>query len=177
AEAVDDRQNSWKSRVDGRDLRVRLGAEIGGRPGKQLRFRDHLGVDLEPDHGFPRSRAALDHRPPPATKLGKYRNCAALSSTSPTRNTVSSSKARPMICKPSGSPSPESPTGTAIAGTPARLAGTVKTSFKYIAIGSSVFSPMAKAADGAVGVRMQSTRSNAVAKSRAIKVRTRCAFR
>ena len=94
-----------------------------------------------------------------------------------TRNTVSSSKARPVICRPSGNPSVESPAGTEIAGTPARLAGTVKTSFKYIAIGSSVFSPIAKAAEGVVGVRMQSTRSNAVAKSRAIKVRTRNAFR
>ena len=82
-----------------------------------------------------------------------------------------------MICRPSGSPSPESPAGTEIAGTPARLAGTVKTSFKYIAIGSSVFSPMAKAADGAVGVRMQSTLSKAVTKSRVISVRTRCAFK
>jgi hypothetical protein len=36
---------------------------------------------------------------------------------------------------------------------------------------------MAKAADGAVGVRIQSTRSKAVTKSRVIKVRTRCAFK
>ena len=82
-----------------------------------------------------------------------------------------------MICRPSGSPSAESPAGTEIAGNPARLAGTVNTSFRYIAIGSSLCSPMAKAAEGAVGASRQSTRSKAAAKSWAISARTRCAFR
>ena len=70
-----------------------------------------------------------------------------------------------------------SPAGTEIAGRPARLAGTVKTSFRYMAMGSSIFSPMAKAAKGAVGVSTASTLANAVSKSRAIRVRTFCAFR
>ena len=42
-------------------------------------------------------------------------------------------------------------------GTPAMLAGTVNTSFKYIAIGSSIFSPCANAPVGAVGVSNAST--------------------
>ena len=63
-----------------------------------------------------------------------------------------------------------------IAGSPARLVGTVNTSFKYMAMGSLVFSPMAKAALGAVGVRMASTFSNAFLKSCAMSQRTRCAF-
>ena len=44
-------------------------------------------------------------------------------------------------------------------------------------MGSSIFSPMAKAANGAVGVSTASTVSNAASKSRAISVRTFCAFR
>ena len=58
---VDDRQHARKSGVDRRDLGVGLGAEIGRRPGEQLGLRDHLGVDLEPDHRFPLPGAPLDH--------------------------------------------------------------------------------------------------------------------
>src|SRR5215471_10934576 len=139
AKTVDDRQHPRKRGIDRRDLGVWFGTKIGRRPGKQFGFRDHLSVDLEPDHRFPFPAAALDHDRPPATKPGKCRNCAARSTTSAARSTVSSSKARPVICRPSGSPSPESPAGTETAGTPARFAGTVKTSFRYIAIGSSLF--------------------------------------
>ena len=39
-------------------------------------------------------------------------------------------------------------------GNPARFTGTVSTSFKYIEIGSSTFSPIANAEDGVVGVRI-----------------------
>ena len=47
-----------------------------------------------------------------------------------------------MNCRPTGSPPESSPHGTLIAGTPARLAGIVKTSDRYIASGSSARSPM-----------------------------------
>jgi len=57
-------------------------------------------------------------------------------------------------------------------GSPARLAGTVNTSLRYMAMGSSILSPMAKAAEGAVGVNSRSTSRKAVWKSRAISVRT-----
>src|SRR5690348_11993800 len=117
------------------------------------------------------------HRADPAMNCGFAVNSAARSMTSPARSTVASSKARPMICNPKGRPSPERPAGTEIAGKPARLTGTVNTSFKYMAMGSSIFSPTAKAADGAVGVSITSQRLNASAKSRAMSVRTRCAFK
>ena len=65
AKPVDHRQHARESGVDRRDLGVRLGAEIGRRPRKQLGLRDHLGVDLEPDHGLPRPSAAVDHDPVP----------------------------------------------------------------------------------------------------------------
>ena len=48
------------------------------------------------------------------------------------------------------------PEGTEIAGKPARLAGTVNTSFKYISIGLVCFSPIGKATFGVVGVKIKS---------------------
>ena len=60
-------------------------------------------------------------------------------------------------------------------GMPARFAGTVKTSFRYIATGSSCFSPAAKAAEGVAGVTIASTPAKASSKSRLIRARTRCA--
>ncbi len=56
---VDDRQHPREGGVDRRDLGIGLGAKIGCRPGEQLGLRDHLGMDLEPDHRFPLSGAAL----------------------------------------------------------------------------------------------------------------------
>src|SRR3546814_266862 len=86
---------------------------------------------------------------------------ARSSIASPAFSTPCSSNALPIICKPSGSPSRFSAAGTDIAGSPARLAGTANTSFKYIASGSAVFSPSPNAADGAVGARdRKSTRQN-----------------
>jgi len=52
---------------------------------------------------------------------------------------------------PIGSPVESRPLGTLIAGTPARFAGIVKMSFRYIAIGSSTFAPMRNAVVGDVG--------------------------
>ena len=46
-----------------------------------------------------------------------------------------------MIWRPSGRPWSSRPAGTEMAGRPARLAGTAKTSFRYMAIGSALFSP------------------------------------
>ena len=56
-----------------------------------------------------------------------------------------------MSWRPTGSPSAK-PQGTEIPGLPARFAGTVNTSARYISSGSSVFSPKRKAGDGVVGV-------------------------
>jgi len=66
--------------------------------------------------------------------------------------------------------------GIEIAGMPARLIGTVKKSFRYIASGSSVFSPSPKATEGEVGVTTKSTLPKAASKSSAIRVRTFCAW-
>ncbi len=67
--------------------------------------------------------------------------------------------------------------GTDNPGMPARLAVTVKMSARYMASGSSAFSPSRNAGVGVVGVTIASTSANASSKSRAINVRTRCAFR
>ena len=83
---------------------------------------------------------------------------AASSITCPAANSVSSSKARPMSCRPSGRPCASRPAGTAMPGRPAMFTVTVKMSFRYISTGSAApFSPIAKAADGVAGVRIAST--------------------
>ena len=82
-----------------------------------------------------------------------------------------------MSWSPSGVPSDDSPAGTLRPGSPAMFTVTVKISFRYISTGSPDFSPIAKAGPGVVGVRIASTSSNAVSKSRLIRLRTFCAFR
>ena len=64
--------------------------------------------------------------------------------------------AAPISWSANGRPVEDRPAGTAMPGRPAMLTVTVKTSFRYISIGSDEpFSPMPKAADGVAGVRMQ----------------------
>jgi hypothetical protein len=60
-----------------------------------------------------------------------------------------------------GRPVESSPLGTLIAGVPARFAGIVKMSFRYIAMGSSTFAPIGNAVVGEVGDTSTSNRSNA----------------
>ena len=67
------------------------------------------------------------------------------------RSTVASSNWRPVSCRPSGKRSALNPQATLIAGSPARLALTVKMSARYICSGSSVRSPSLNAAVGLVG--------------------------
>ena len=54
--------------------------------------------------------------------------------------------------------------------------GIVSTSARYIATGSAVFAPSSNATVGDVGLSSTSKRSNAAANSRAITVRTFCAW-
>ena len=68
-----------------------------------------------------------------------------------------------MSWSPTGSPASSTPHGTLIAGTPARFAGIVKMSFRYIAIGSSAFAPIGNAVVGDVGDTSTSNASNAAA--------------
>ena len=70
----------------------------------------------------------------------------------------------PIIWSPRGSLFLK-PIGIDIAGRPARFVLTVKTSDRYIAIGSLVFSPNLKAQSGAVGPKIKSTSLNAAANS------------
>ena len=78
-----------------------------------------------------------------------------------------------MICSPTGRPSSgASPIGRLSPGTPARFAGIVVRSFRYIASGSSMRSPIRNAVVGAAGLTSTSAFSKAEAKSRWISVRT-----
>ena len=77
---------------------------------------------------------------------------------------------------PTGRPSSSArPEGIEMPGTPARFAGIVVTSLRYICIGSSIFSPRRNAVVGADGVAMTSTEANAASKSCWMSVRTFCA--
>ncbi len=75
-----------------------------------------------------------------------------------------------------GSPLEENPAGTEIPGIPAILAERVKISLKYMVNGSSLFSPILKAGDGATGDKIKSQVSKALEKSSMISVRTWDAF-
>src|SRR5579872_3302468 len=178
--AVDHRQHAGERRVDEADLRIGRRAKIRRRAGEQLGLADDVRVDFQADHHFPRASAAFDriaHGAAPALICGSASKAAARSNAAPTASTVSSSNGLPITCNPSGKPLASSPAGTDMPGTPAMLAGTVNTSFKYILIGSSMLSPWANAADGAVGVTNASTLENTSVKSRRINARTFCARR
>src|SRR6185312_187683 len=121
--------------------------------------------DLEADHRFPGHQ-----RTSAAASTADSRAAAALS-------ILASAKFGAMSWAPSGKPS-DRPTGKLTAGRPARLTGQTKMSARYIATGSSVFSPALKAGVGVVGVSRRSTPLAKVRrKSSAISDRTRWAFR
>src|SRR3954451_15062640 len=73
-------------------------------------------------------------------------NAAACSSAAAAFSIVTSSKARPISCRPSGRPSLSAPAGTEMPGRPAIEAGMVNMSLRYMVTGSSIFSPAANAA-------------------------------
>src|SRR5690606_38984680 len=159
--AVDDRQHARHGGVHKAHLRVRLRAEGGGRAREQLGVGDDLRMDLHADHHLPvTGRAAnaigfgLAHFTHHFSGLAE--NWAACSITWPAFSMVSSSSLRPIRCRPSGNPFASTPAGTESAGRPAMEAGTVNTSFRYIASGSSALEPNANAALGVVGVRITS---------------------
>ena len=60
AAAVEHRQHAGEGGVDQAHLGIRLGAEVGGGTGEQLRLGDDLGVHFEPDHHFPVAGVAVD---------------------------------------------------------------------------------------------------------------------
>ena len=68
------------------------------------------------------------------------------------------------------------PAGIDIAGIPAKFTGTVNMSFKYIDIGSLVFSPTLKAELGVEGVNIASMLEKHLSKSFFINFLTFCAL-
>jgi len=82
----------------------------------------------------------------------------------------------PINWIPIGNPLVSKPQGILIAGRPAKLAGTVNRSDKYIESGSLTKSPFKKAVVGQVGVNKTSTFLKALSKSYLISVLTFCAF-
>src|SRR3546814_13661488 len=66
---------------------------------------------------------------------------ARSSNANPAFSPPCSSSGWPMLWRPSGRPKEARPAGPAIAGRPARLAGTAQTAFSYMAMGASDLSP------------------------------------
>src|SRR6185503_20024041 len=100
---------------------------------------------------------------------------SARSSTYAAANICRSSKCDARNCPPTGSPSTR-PIGNDIVGTPARFAVHVKMSLRYISYGSD-FAPSGNAGVGVVGVNNKCTpEAKTLAKSRAMRARTCCAF-
>src|SRR5579864_533950 len=135
------------------------------------------------EHARPHAEDALDrgdevgrwifesHR----SRSGTTSNAIACSSACPTRKSAFSENCGPISCNPTGRPS-ERPHGMFSPGSPAMHEGMVRRSDAYIASGSAVRPPSSKATVGDVGVTSTSKRSNASACSRAITVRTFCAW-
>jgi len=112
---------------------------------------------------------------------GRFTPPTLRSTSAAKENKRSSAKAGPSSCRPTGSAGRSAVAGVGRHGTlspamPAKLAGRVKTSARYMARGLSTFSPRRKAGVGLVGTAIASTDSKAWSKSRLISVRTRCAF-
>src|SRR5262249_31578615 len=77
----------------------------------------------------------------------------------------------PRSCTALGRRRALSPTGTVSPGMPARLAPMVKMSLRYMASGSSTFSPSLNASVGAAGSNITSQRANASSYSLRMRVR------
>src|SRR5207248_2065235 len=136
-----------------------------------------LRVDLEPDDRLvasgSRSRFGLRRRfrsgPRRAHVLSPPFAIGGTPSGSPlffsqvlaTRSSVPSSKGFPTSWRPMGRPERVLPEGKDSAGAPASEAGIEKMSFRYIASGSSTFSPSLKGGVGVVGRRSASARVSA----------------
>ena len=81
-------------------------------------------------------------RAPHRRRCGRARPRNPASKAAATRYICSSPRAGPMICRPTGRPVSDAiPLGTLIAGMPASEPGMVARSLRYMAIGSSTFSP------------------------------------
>src|ERR1039458_6630363 len=156
---VEYRKRSGQSQADRTDVGVRRGAEGVRAAAEHLGVGLELGVDLESDHHLPTVGQA--HGRP-----------SAISRTRAPAMSCASLRPGPSSCTPIGSPASPVPKGTEIAGSPERLLGMVKTSERYIAIGSAVFEPNSKATDGVVAPSRRSASRYARRKASMVSVRT-----
>src|SRR4030095_4647207 len=150
---------------------VRGRAELGRALAEHLGAGAQLDMALEADyrdvgHANSVSFWAAMRAPSPRTSIARA-----------ARSSVGSASSGPRSCTALGSRLWVRPTGTVSPGMPARLAPIVKMSLRYIASGSSVFSPILKGSVGEAGNSMKSARAKASWNSRRIRVRAFCAVR
>src|ERR671912_1046698 len=133
--------------------------------------------DPDTDHGLQRARQGQRQRR--QAEQGRLRHqgfiwkgkAITCSVALAARSSIGSVKWSPISWTPTGSPS-ERPPGTLMAGMAARFAGTAQVSLADMARGSSTFSPISNATEGAVGESSTSKRAKAARKSSIILVRT-----
>src|SRR5262249_25931778 len=171
---VEDWQRTRQREAHRTRVGVRRRAKVRRATAEDLRGGLELDVDLEPHNHLVAvtRRLQFSARPSPLPAHSP----SARSSAYAAANMRRSAKRGAMSWPPTGRPS-ICPIGCDIAGTPAKFAGQVKTSLKYISYGSD-FEPIGNAVVGVVGVNRRSTPlANTVWKSRAMRERTCCAFR
>jgi hypothetical protein len=189
---VEHRQRAGQAQADRADLGVGLGAELRRAAAEHLRGGAELDVHLEADDrvearsprrrtragsssgGSSRRQASarllVEQRPAPAVEQRLQRGADAVEPVVGHRRRHDLQADRQAVLGP-GRSAATSP------GLPARLAGMVATSLRYIASGSSSFSPSRNAVVGAVGETSTSPARTRRRSRAAMSVRTFCACR
>src|SRR5439155_845643 len=136
--AVGNRERPRMPEAHRAHVRVRRRPELVEAAAEHLRLRGQFDVTFEPDHGLPGRHGALAYDRPRkrapqivASRGGRRSSASSVSSACAARNNMDSSRTGAVSWRPIGSPRASRPHGTLMAGTPPRLAGIVKMSFRY----------------------------------------------
>src|SRR5690606_38742117 len=139
--SVQDGKRAGLPRTNRTSIRIR--PQVGDRhafrsasraSAEDLRIRRELGVDFEPENDFPFGME-------PGGNRGGSHHASPFSIAFPTFRTMSSRNCGAITCRPIGRFFASTPHGTLMPGSPARLHGIVRISFRYIFNGSDAFSP------------------------------------
>src|SRR5436309_6411460 len=150
---------------------------VGLVPERSWAVAEHLAPGVELDVALESDYRFVGHANSDSWRRSNRDVSPFISIARPAASSVGSPSSGPRSCTARGSPDAESPTGTLKPGMPARFAPIVKMSLRYIASGSSVFSPIRNGNVGEAGSSMKSQRANASWYSRRMRLRARCAVK